>query len=502
MANHMSSDSLNFDPNIITANQAHFIDGKWHQQQGVVEVFRPSDNIAYASMADAGEEIVDLAVRIAEKRVVESGWRTRAPRERARAMRKWADLVEEHVVELAQLESLGSTRPIKDAINWDIPFTAEGIRFYAEFADKHGGDIAATASDALGMVISEPIGVVGAIAPWNFPLVMSSWKIAPAISAGNAVVIKPSELTPFSLLKLAELAVKAGIPAGVVNVVTGLGHTTGDALVRHPGIGKVTFTGSTQTGAAIMSACALTGPKPVTLELGGKSPQIVFADIENIDKVANTVARAFTGNAGQVCVAGTRLLVHEKIADQFIQKLVEHCNSIAAGPTWSSSTSFSPIINSTQAQKIDLTVQRTLAAGDAELLIGGEFIGDPAKGAFYKPTILVNVTEKAEAVTHEIFGPVITVQRFSNEEQAFELANSSVYGLAAGVFTSNINCAMRAVKKIKAGTVWINRYGRSNDFIIPTGGYKQSGIGKDLGRQAYLSNLHQKSVLIGIDDAD
>ena len=248
-----------------------------------------------------------------------SDWARRAPKANGPAttpLRRWADLVEADVETLAVVwESVGSTRPIRDAAQWDVPFTAEGIRFYSEFADKIGGEVAATRPDHLGMIVAEPYGVIGAIAPWNFPLVMASWKIAPALAAGNAVVLqKPSEMTPFSALRLAELAVAAGIPPGIFNVVQGDGRTTGDALCRHPKISKVTFTGSSQTGAAIMSACAQTGTKPVTLELGGKSPQIVFADAPDLDLVARRVAGAIAGNAGQVCVAGSRLIVERSAA--------------------------------------------------------------------------------------------------------------------------------------------------------------------------------------------
>src|SRR6201996_2773400 len=234
--------------------------------------------------------MVDRAVESAWQAFKHSGWARMAPRERAKILRRFAELVEADAPMLGRLEALGSTRPIRDAVAWDVPFTAEGIRFYSEFADKIGGEVAATRPDHLGMIVAEPYGVIGAIAPWNFPLVMASWKIAPALAAGNAVVLKPSEMTPFSVLRLAELAIEAGIPPGIFNVVQGDGRVTGDALVRHPKIAKVTFTGSSQTGAAIMAACAESGTKPVTLELGGKSPQIVFADAPRIDEVARRIA--------------------------------------------------------------------------------------------------------------------------------------------------------------------------------------------------------------------
>jgi aldehyde dehydrogenase (NAD+) len=496
----MSTVDNSFDPATVQPKGTHFIHGIAVGGGETITVYRPSDNTPYSEIPDAGANIVDQAVESAKRALKESGWSKCAPRDRAKVLRRWAELVEANVIPLGQLEAVSSTRPVNEAIGWDVPTTAECIRFYSEFTDKHGGDIAATQSDQLGMVIAEPIGIVGAIAPWNFPLVMATWKIAPALAAGNAVVLKPSEMTPFSIVRLAELAIEAGLPAGLFNVVTGLGHTTGDALVRHPDIGKVTFTGSTRTGSNIMAACANTGPKPVTLELGGKSPQVVFGDIDNIDTVAATVSRAILGNSGQVCVAGSRLLVQSNIADQVLEKITANAKTVNPGPTWQASSTFSPIISQKQAQDISRRVDDAIQAG-ASAHIGGEFFGDPESGAFYQPTLLTNVNSGMAAVQEEIFGPVLTVQTFETEEEAYALANDSCYGLAAGVFTSNINRGLRAVRNIQAGTIWMNRYGRSGDFIIPTGGYKQSGIGKDLGKQAYEANLKFKSVLIGIEEA-
>jgi aldehyde dehydrogenase (NAD+) len=493
----MSVKVADFDPAVQQPRGGHYIDGQWLQGVAAVAVRRPSDGAVYGDLPDAGAEVVDAAVRAAQAALKSSGWATRAPRERARVLRRWADLVEQDAQALGQLEAVGSTRPISNAVSWDVPFTAEGIRFYSEFADKHGGDVAATQSDHLGMVIAEPIGVIGAIAPWNFPLVTASWKCAPALAAGNAVVLKPSELTPYSTLRLAELAVEAGVPAGLLNIVNGLGPTTGEALARHAGIGKVTFTGSTRTGAAVMAACALSGTKPVTLELGGKSPQLVFDDISDVHKVAANIARAIYTNAGQVCVAGSRLIVQRRVAEQLLALIVELAGKYRAGATWLTATDFPPIISATQAAKIAGMVERSLAAG-AKALTGGTALQACGEGAYYAPTVLDGVTSQMEAVREEIFGPVLTVQRFDDEEEGLALANDTHYGLASGVHTSNINRALRAVRALQAGTVWVNRYGRTADFIIPTGGYKQSGIGKDLGRQAYESNLRYKSALIDI----
>jgi aldehyde dehydrogenase (NAD+) len=485
-----------FDPDSLAIRGGHFIDGRLVEAAGEnIEVLRPSDGRAYARIPLGGADPVDQAVQRARRAWLVCGGAPPPPRHRIAVMRRWADLVEADVDQLARLEAVGSTRTLRNATTWDIPYTAETLRFFAEWADKLGGEVAATSDDRLGFVLSEPYGVIGAIAPWNLPLVMATWKIAPALAAGNAVVLKPSELTPLSVLRLAELAVQAGLPAGLFNIVQGLGSTTGDALCRHPLIGKVTFTGSTATGAAIMTACAQTGPKPVTLELGGKSPQIVFEDSRDLGKTAATVARAITLNAGQVCVAGSRLLVQKSAADEVVDGIGRAFRELRAGPTWREETTLSPIISELQLSRIDAVVQVALAEG-ATALCGAGRAPQPQDGSFYEPTILTGVTQASPAVRQEIFGPVLTVQTFEDEDEAFALANDSDYGLAAGVHTGDASRALRAVRRLEVGTVWVNRYGRSNDFILPTGGYKKSGIGKDLGRAAIEANLRHKSALI------
>jgi aldehyde dehydrogenase (NAD+) len=490
------------DPDRIVLRNAHFIGGR-HVEGGAatLDTRRPSDGVSCGGLPVADEDIVDQAVQDAWCAFKTSDWASRAPRERARVLRRWADLVEADVATLAPLEAVCSTRPLRDACAWDVPFTAEGIRFFAEWADKAGGTVAATGTDHLGMTITEPYGVIGAIIPWNFPLVTTSWKIAPALAAGNAVVVKPSEMTPYSTLRLAELAIEAGLPKGLFNVVQGDGRTTGAALCRHPGIAKVTFTGSTATGAAIMTACAENGTKPVTLELGGKSPQVVFADVPDLDKTARTVARAITLNAGQVCNAGSRLIVQRAIGAQFVERLAAIFSALRPGATWDPEATLTPIISLPQMERIDGIVQRTVAQG-GEIVTGGRAFEAGPGGAYYRPTILTRVQSGMEAVQREIFGPVITVQLFDDEEEALALADHPEYGLAAGVHTADIGCALRMARGIEAGTVWVNRYGRTSDFVIPTGGYKRSGFGKDLGREAYEACLRVKSVLVDISNGE
>lgn len=477
----------------------HFIGGKLLPLQGdLLGVLRPSDRREYAALPIGDADLVDSAVRNAREAFRTSGWATQHPRVRARIMRRWADLIEADAETLGLLEAIGSTRPVSQAIKGDVPYVAETIRFYAEIADKSGGEVAATQSSRLGMIIAEPYGVTAAIVPWNVPLMMTGWKLGPTLAAGNAVVIKPSEMTPFSAVRLAQLAIQAGVPAGILNVIQGNGQITGDALVRHPSVGKVSFTGSTAAGTAIMTASAQSGMKPVTLELGGKSPQVVFADAD-LDLAARCIVNSITFNAGQVCVAGSRLIVARSVADELLGKIAGGMESIRPAPTWQMDGTYSPVISAQQMARVDGIVQRTVAQGASIFTGGRPFEG--CDGAFYRPTILHGVTDDMEGVREEIFGPVLSAQSFDSEEEALTLANHPTYGLAAGIYSRDISRVLRVTRRIEAGTIWVNRYGRSEDMAIPTGGYKQSGIGKDLGRQAYEANLRYKSVLIDIADS-
>ncbi|SIQ57913.1 aldehyde dehydrogenase (NAD+) [Rhizobium sp. RU35A] len=486
--------SLSFDPDRLDLPQGHFIAGRHVPTAGVLPMHRPSDGVEFASCPVASADLVDQAVASAGKALAESGWATCAPRQRTRVLQRWADLMEEEAVRLAQLEAICSTRPVGQLIAGDIAVTAEQIRFFAEFADKEGSDLVPTGADSLGMIVSEPYGVVGAITPWNVPLSMAGWKLGPALAAGNAVVLKPSEMTPYSTLFMAELAVRAGVPAGLINIVLGDGPTTGAAITAHPDIAKVSFTGSSGAGASIMENIARSGVKPVTLELGGKSPQVVFADAD-LDLAAHAIATSILANAGQACVAGSRLVVEERVAAPVLDIIVRRIRAVAAGPTWDEHSSYSPIISERQRRRIDGMVQQAIEAG-AECLTGGAAIDHP--GYFYAPTLLAGVAQDSMAVREEIFGPVLTVQTFRDEEEAMLLADHPVYGLAAGLFTRDLSRAVRLSRRLQAGTVWVNRYSRSRDHILPTGGYKRSGIGKDLGREAYLANRKTKSVLINL----
>ncbi|MGV1771543.1 aldehyde dehydrogenase family protein [Agrobacterium vitis] len=486
--------TLSFDPDTIALPIGHFIGDTLVDANGALDMYRPSDGKAYAGCPIANEDMVDRAVQTAKQALKTSQWGSVRPRERTLALTRWADLIEREAETLAKLEALSSTRPVGHLIAGDIAVTAEQIRFFAEMADKEGDALVPTDGDSLGMIMSEPYGVVGAITPWNFPVSMAGWKLGPALAAGNAVVLKPSEMTPFSSIYLAQLAVRAGIPAGLINIVLGDGAVTGNAITGHPDIAKVSFTGSTGAGQAIMGNIARTGVKPMTLELGGKSPQLVFADAD-LDKAAAAIAHSILSNAGQACVAGSRLIVERSVMEPLAQAIIAKMKAVKAGPTWDATTQYSPIISHRQRERIDSIVKAAIDAG-AECLTGGDIMeGD---GYFYTPTLLSHVDQHSPAVTQEIFGPVLTMQSFEHEDEALALADHPTYGLCAGLFTRDLSRALRLTRLLQAGTVWVNRYGRSRDHILPTGGYKQSGIGKDLGREAYHANRKSKSVLIGL----
>jgi aldehyde dehydrogenase (NAD+) len=422
-------------------------------------------------------------------------WAALRPRQRGDAMRRWADLVDRDRDRLARLEAVVSSRAFHEARAADIPAVAEWLRFYGEYADKLEGTVTSSGDDRLSLVLREPYGVVGVITPWNFPLFLATWKLAPAIAAGNAVVVKASELTPWSVRALAELASEAGIPAGVLNVVHGTGPVTGRALVQHRDVGYVTFTGSTATGARIMADAAAAGIKPVALELGGKSATLVHADCGDLDTVADHVTWGITRNAGQLCYAGSRLVVDERVADALVERVAQRMQALVPGPTWSAASSLPPIISERQWARIGELVDKTVEEG-ARLHCGGAAQRIDG-GCYYPGTVLDHVTTGMTGFQQEIFGPVLCVQRFRDPAEALELANHPVYGLSAAVFTRDVARALDAARGLKAGTVWINRWGRTPEMMSsPFGGYGQSGFGKESGRLGIDSFLRSKSVWI------
>lgn len=487
--------SLSFDPNTVSIPSGHHIGGRFVNLPGEeIVVLRPSDHKQMGIITDGGEAAVEMAVDAAQKALKSSGWSKMAPRDRARVLHRFADLVEQNVPYLAKLEATGSSRLISMTAVGDPVRTAGVIRFFAEYADKLEGEVTATQANTLSYVRNEPYGIVGAIVPWNFPMITAAWKFAPALAAGNAIIMKTSELTPHSLLALADLAAQAGVPAGLLNVVNGWGHTTGAAIVRHPLIRKISFTGSTQTGVAIMTLAAQSGVKPVALELGGKSPQLVLKDAGDIDELAARVSNAYMVNAGQVCTAGTRLIVQNDIADQLIEKMIGIAQAVKAGPTWNEQTNFAPIISQKQMERIDAMVQQTIVEG-ATVLTGATSLA-MNEGAFYAPTILTDVSRNNIGFKDEYFGPVIIVDRFDDFEEGLALCKHPTYGLSGSVHTNNLKHALKASEGIEAGMVWVNQHGRGPEFTYTAGGYNGSGFGREMGRVGYESYLRQKAVWI------
>ncbi|MBM75148.1 MAG: aldehyde dehydrogenase [Proteobacteria bacterium] len=486
--------SILFDPNDIQVSSKHFIDGQWNDgNDDYISVIRPSDLQEQGVIANGTAHSVDLAVGAARNAFNHSGWATQPPRERASVLRRWADLIDKHADEIAKLESAVSCRVFYEVSKRDVRVVSNCLRFYAEYSDKVDGRVTSTPNDVLSLTLSEPWGVVAAIVPWNFPLILSAWKFAPALAAGNCVVMKPSELTPYSVARIAELAIEAGLPAGVFNIIQGTGASAGSALTKHPDVNYITFTGSTATGAQIMSDAAFHGLKPVSLELGGKGPQVVFADAPSLDIAARMVAIGVAYNAGQVCFAGSRLVVEESIADEFITKVSRIMSVFNAGTTWDENTKLPPIISSKQASRMDNIVKTSISQG-AELVCGGEVFNGSNGAYHYKPTILNKVSTDMTVYKEEVFGPVLAVQTFKTFEEAIELSEHPMFGLAASVHTQNINKAISAARKIQAGTIWINDWGRRSDLTSPFGGYKQSGIGKDVGLSGYLKYRKTKAV--------
>lgn len=485
-----------FDPAGVTVSADQWIGGEHVAGPSVRDVQSPSDRSIMRKVSWASEAQVDEAVRNARSAWVASGWGTMPPRERALVLQRWADLVDAHAEGLAAIEALVSARIYTEVMNRDVRVVSGVLRYFSEWADKVDGTVTPTPQQSLSLTVHEPHGVVAAISPWNFPLILAAWKFAPALAAGNAVVLKPSELTPFSAARVAELAVEAGLPAGLFNVIQGDG-AVGSALVRHPGVDYVTFTGSTATGARIMADAAQTGMKPVSLELGGKGPQLVFDDAGDLDRLAPLIARGITYNSGQVCFAGSRLIVQDGIADALIERVAAAMKDHRVGETWNEQTTMPPVISARQLERIDGLVQQSRAEG-ATAVCGGSIVDHPG-GAFFAPTILKDVPTDSCAIREEIFGPVLAVQRFGSFEEGIELANHADYGLTASVHTRDIGQAFRAARAVESGTVWINDWGRRTDFTAPFGGYKKSGLGKDMGRPGFEKYLKSKAIWVELN---
>lgn len=477
-------------------DQQLLIEGQWRQASNgqTLDVISPINGQHLCKLAAAQSTDIDHAVAAARRSFERGVWSRMAPSERKRILHRIADAIEARQTELAVLGVRDNGTEISMAWKAEPGSAAASFRYYAECVDKINGDIAPTQEGVLGLVHKEAIGVVAAIVPWNFPLMIGAWKIAPALAAGNSVVLKPSEEASLSLLRLAQICLDAGLPAGVLNVVTGTGAVAGEALARHNDVDVLVFTGSGPVGRKLLVAAAESNLKRVYLELGGKSPNLVFADAPDLAQAAKASAMGIFRNSGQVCVAGSRLLVQRAVHDEFVERLAQVAASLKVGDPLNLSTDIGAVASRAQLQRNVAAVELAQRQG-AHLHTGAEVI-EPVAGGFYmRPTLFTQVTADMAVTQQEVFGPVLAVIPFDDEADAVRLANTTVYGLAAGVWTSNLSRAHRMVRAVKAGVVHVNTYG-GPDITVPLGGVRQSGNGHDKSQHALDKYLDLKTAWI------
>ncbi len=473
-----------------------YIDGEWSDAAdgATLDTYNPSTGQVLASVAEAKEADIDRAVVAARRAMAhDSEWRRMDAIDRGELVAALGRAIAERAESLSALETLDNGKPIREA-GIDIAQAADAFHYYAGWASKLEGETIPVRGRVLNYTVREPVGVVGGIIPWNFPLLMAAWKVAPALACGNAVVLKPAEQTPLTALELAAIAAEVGLPPGVLNVVPGYGQTAGAALVSHPGVDKIAFTGSTEVGKHIMREGADT-LKKVSLELGGKSPNIVFEDAD-LDAAVRGAFNGIFYNAGQCCTAGSRLLVQSSIHDEFMERLVDRVGRLQPGESLEPKRRYGPVISQEQLDRVMRYVEIGREEG-ATVLTGGQKVETEHGGYWLEPTIFDKVQPDATIATEEIFGPVLATLTFDDEEEAVDLANRTIYGLAAALWTSDVKRAHRVASRIQAGTIWVNTY-HPLDAASPFGGYKQSGYGRELGKHALELYTQVKSVWVDL----
>ena len=456
----------------------------------------PIDGRTLAAVAAGAAPDIDAAVAAARGCFERGDWSHQAPAARKRVLQKFADLVAGATEELALLETLDMGKPITDSLRVDVPATARCLRWYAEAIDKIYGGIAPTAADVLALITREPVGVVGAIVPWNFPMIMAAWKIAPVLASGNSLVLKPSEKSPLSALRLAELAVEAGVPPGVFNVVPGYGHTAGKALALHGQVDAIAFTGSTATGRLVMQYAAQSNLKRVSLECGGKSPNIVMADYPDLKRAARAAAAAIFFNQGEMCSAGSRLLVQESIREELLAEITALAGGYQPGDPLDPATQLGAMVDETQTRRV-LDYIAAGREGGARLVLGGHRVRQDSGGCYLEPTVFDQVQPSMRIAREEIFGPVLATLSFRDLDEAIRIGNDVEYGLVAAIWTRDIGAAHRAARALRAGTVYVNCYD-ADDLTVPFGGFKQSGNGRDKSLYAFDKYTELKTTWIDL----
>lgn len=475
-----------------------FIDGVFVDaaEGGRLVTSNPANGEVLAEMSSGTGKDIDIAVAAARKAFRTGAWSQMAPRDRMEVLYRFARLIDENAEQLAVLETLDMGKPIGDVVGEDLPAVISTIQFMAECIDKIDGSVTNTDKDSVHLVLREPLGVVGCISPWNYPLLMATWKIAPALSAGNTVVLKPAEQSPMSALHLARLFMEAGGPPGVFNVVNGVGEVAGKALALHNDVAKISFTGSTEVGKLILQYAGQSNMKRTGLECGGKSPQIFMADLPDMEQAVSAAYNGIFANMGEVCSAGSRLLVERPVYKEFIERFIaEGQHAYAPGDPLDPETNMGPLVDRESQQRVLGMIESGKKEG-ATLHFGGNAPEDLGKhlasGAFVNPTLFGDVSNNMSIARNEIFGPVASVIPFDGPEEAISIANDTIYGLAAGIWTRDINKAFRLVKNIEAGVVWINSY-EDGDMTQPFGGYKQSGQARDKCMESVKSYMQSKS---------
>ncbi len=489
----MSTSAKSIAPTLAAQEVRHdlLIDGERVPAQSgrYFDTVNPATGAPIAQVAEAAATDIDVAVR-SSRAALEGDWGQMRAAERGMLMLKFADAIRGAQEELIELESLDSGKPVAAIRRQDLPAVLDTLVYYAGMADKINGQVIPTRSDALTYTVREPVGVVGAIVPWNFPLMIGMWKIAPALACGCTVVLKPAEITPLTALRLGELALEAGLPGGVLNVVPGFGRTAGQALVDHPDVDKVTFTGSPTVGRQILRSAA-GNLKRVTLELGGKSANIIFADAD-LEAAARAAAAGIFFNSGQVCSAGSRVLVHQSVYDEVVERVAARAKAIRLGDPQDAATGMGPLVSEVQMKRVLDYIEIGRREG-ARVVTGGQRQGE--RGYYVSPTVFAGVAPGMRISQEEIFGPVAALIPFADDEEALRIANGTVYSLAAGVWTADIARALRFTRRLKAGTVWVNTFGPT-DVRLPWGGSRDSGFGREHGEMAIENFTEPKVVWI------